>query len=81
MMHYVNDIIESRPIGLIMSKFNPGLFYYHEHNNFIGMTSIHTNDFLWSDTNDSELNSISKLRYPLKSERKINLSCNTYVII
>ena len=45
------------------------------------MTAIHTNDFLWSDTNDSELNSISKLRYPLKSERKINLSCNTYVII
>lgn len=81
MMHYVNDIIESRPRGRIMSKFNPGLFYYHEHNNFIGMTAIHTNDFLWSDTNDSELNSISKLRYPLKSERKINLSCNTYVII
>ena len=39
-----------------MSKANPALFYYHEYNNLIDMTAIYQDDFLWSGTNDFELN-------------------------
>ena len=46
--------------GLIMSKANPALFYYHEHN-LTGMVVIHVDDFVWSETIGFEVNLISKL--------------------
>lgn len=49
-------------IGLVMSKADPALFYYHNDNNLIGMIAIHVDDFLWSGTTDFERNFISKLR-------------------
>ena len=49
-------------IGLVMSKADPALFYYHDNNNLIGMIAIHVDDFLWSGTNDFETNFISKLQ-------------------
>ena len=56
-----------------MSKANPGLFHYHEHNNLNGMITINTDDFLWSVTNCFVLNFISKLPYAL-TIRKENQS-------
>ena len=47
-------------IGLVMSKADPALFYYHD-NNITGIIAIHVDDFLWSGTNDFETNFISKL--------------------
>ena len=49
-------------IGLVMSKADPALFYYHKDNNLIGMIAIHVDNFLWSGTTDFERNFISKLR-------------------
>ena len=49
-------------IGLVMSKADPALFYYHDNNNLIGMIAIHVDDFLWSGTNDFETKFISKLQ-------------------
>ena len=58
------------PVGLIMSKANPGLFYYHEHNNLYGMIAIHTDDFLWSVTDCFVMNFISKLPYALTKKKE-----------
>ena len=49
-------------IGLVMSKADPALFYYHKDNNLIGMIAIHVDDFLWSGAKEFEINFISKLR-------------------
>ena len=51
-------------IGLVMSKADPALFYYHD-NNITGIIAIHVDDFLWSGTNDFETNFISKLQNTL----------------
>ena len=49
-------------IGLVMSKADPALIYYHDNNNLIDMIAMHVSDFLWSGTNDFETNFISKLQ-------------------
>ena len=33
-------------IGLVMSKADPALFYYHDNNNITGIIAIHVDDFL-----------------------------------
>ena len=52
-------------IGLVMSKADPALIYYHDNNNLIDMIAMHVSDFLWSGTNDFETNFISKLQNTL----------------
>ena len=52
-------------IGLVMSKADPALIYYHDNNNLIGMIAMHVSDFSWSGKNDFETNFISKLQNTL----------------
>ena len=35
-------------LGLVMSKADPALFYYHDNNNLNGMIARCVDDFLWS---------------------------------
>ena len=57
-------------IGLVMSKADPALFYYHDNNNLIGMIAIHVDDFLWSGTNDFEINSKLQKRFMIRKENQ-----------
>ena len=57
-------------IGLVMSKADPALFYYHDNNNLIGMIAIHVDDFLWSGTNDFEINSKLQKSFMIRKEHQ-----------
>ena len=57
-------------IGLVMSKADPALFYYHDNNNLIGMIAIHVDDFLWSGTNDFEINLKLQKRFMIRKENQ-----------
>ena len=49
-------------LGAKVSKFDAGLFYWHNNGNLEGIMSTHVDDFCWGGTSDFVKNVINRLR-------------------